>query len=346
MAGVEDLDLHRVLDGARADRHAAIGRRVPDRVLDQVEEDALDLLGVGSRCLEVLRQLGADRDRAGLRLGAHRVDGLEHEVLERHPFHRPADVAGLQTRELEQVVDHGAHRAHVDADPRDVFQARRSVDDVVGQRRAEQPQRGQRRADVVGDRGQQLAPGVLERRARVFFALQGRRQLLDVAGDERQLVAALGRDLHVALDRRRRACRPRLSSSMSPSTAARDRAGAPRAHDARVEGQHRREQRVGRGVGHQRDEQAGGKQQLADDDRPADGQLASHPADARADGEEALDHQHRQQADGGEDREACPARVAAVGKEADERSRERRAERHEDARRRAPERLGAHGWNR
>ncbi len=110
--------------------------------------------------------------------------------------------------------------------------------------------------------------------------------------------------------------------------AARDRARAPRADHARVDGEHRREQRIGRGVGHQRDEQPGGEQELADDDRPANRQLAPHPSDTRADCEKALDHDHREQADRGEDGEARPAGVSAVGKTADERPCERCAEGH------------------
>src|SRR6201999_4099330 len=46
LAGVGDLDLHPARPALRPHRDAAVGRRVADRVLDQVVEDALHLLRV------------------------------------------------------------------------------------------------------------------------------------------------------------------------------------------------------------------------------------------------------------------------------------------------------------
>src|SRR4029079_7850553 len=48
-AGVGDLDLEAVLDDFGAHGHAAVRRRVADRVLDQVEEHPLQALRVGRR---------------------------------------------------------------------------------------------------------------------------------------------------------------------------------------------------------------------------------------------------------------------------------------------------------
>ena len=139
--------------GTGADDDAAVGRRVADRVLDEVEQHPLDLLGVGLRGGEPRRELGVHDDRAGLGVRAHRVDRLLDELVEHDALHRPVDVAGLQPRQLEEVVDQRAQRVHVGRDPPEVLAAHRRVgDEVVVDRVDEQPQRGQRRAQVVRDR--------------------------------------------------------------------------------------------------------------------------------------------------------------------------------------------------
>ena len=58
---------------------------------------------------------------------------------------------------------------------REVARARRRVDDVVADRLGQQPQRGDRRAQVVRDGGDQVAPGALRaRRACAIVALAAR----------------------------------------------------------------------------------------------------------------------------------------------------------------------------
>ena len=82
-----------------------------DRVLDQVEEDALDLLGVGLGDDLLARQLGGEVDAALLGRGAEGGDGVADQVAELDLAHRPGDVAGLDPRELEEVVDQVAEDA-------------------------------------------------------------------------------------------------------------------------------------------------------------------------------------------------------------------------------------------
>ena len=76
-----------------------------DRVADQVEEDALDLLRVGPSPQLRLAQLGADLDALGAGLRLHRRDRLVNQHPQLHLANRPLDVAGLDPRELEEVVD-------------------------------------------------------------------------------------------------------------------------------------------------------------------------------------------------------------------------------------------------
>ena len=98
------------------DGDAAVGGGVADRVLDQVEEDALDLLGVGLGEHLARRQLGGEMDAALLGRRPHRGDGVADQVAELDLAHRPGDVAGLDPRELEEVVDQVAEHGDVGAD--------------------------------------------------------------------------------------------------------------------------------------------------------------------------------------------------------------------------------------
>ena len=63
-----------------ADDDAAVRRRMPDRVLDQVEEDALELLGVGPRRASESGNLGEHRDALDLCLHPHRLDRLPDQL--------------------------------------------------------------------------------------------------------------------------------------------------------------------------------------------------------------------------------------------------------------------------
>ena len=191
VAGVGDLDLDPAVHRLGADRHAAVGRRVVDRVLDQVEEHALELLGVGARGAERRAEPGADRHRARLRGGPHGVDRLLEQQADADLLHRPLELAALQPGELEQVVDQRAERAHVGSHADDVLAPQLAVDHVVVERVGEQPQRGHRRAQVVRDGGEQ-------RPAQALLVVEPRHHGVDVGGQGRDLVVALDAGAHVA----------------------------------------------------------------------------------------------------------------------------------------------------
>jgi hypothetical protein len=94
-AAVGDLHLDPGVDRLGADDDAAVGRGVADGVLDQIEEDALELLGIGARRLQAVGHARRHEDALGLGLEAHRLDGLPHELAQRDALERPVDVAGL-----------------------------------------------------------------------------------------------------------------------------------------------------------------------------------------------------------------------------------------------------------
>jgi hypothetical protein len=82
--GVGDLDLDRVADPDRTYGDAAVGRRVVDRVLDQVEEDAPQLVGVAARGGEGGGELGRHGHGLGVGGRAHRLDRLVQQDVEPH----------------------------------------------------------------------------------------------------------------------------------------------------------------------------------------------------------------------------------------------------------------------
>jgi len=79
-AAVGHLDFDRGARSAlRAHDHAAVGWGMADRVLEQVEQDALQLLGISGGGGQALAQLGAHIDPVGAGVQAHCLDGFEHE---------------------------------------------------------------------------------------------------------------------------------------------------------------------------------------------------------------------------------------------------------------------------
>src|SRR6201999_4278377 len=82
LAGVGDLDLHPTRPALRPHRDAAVGGRVADRVLDQVGEAALPVLGVGLGDLLVVGQVRRQVDAALLGRGAEGGDGVADQVAE------------------------------------------------------------------------------------------------------------------------------------------------------------------------------------------------------------------------------------------------------------------------
>src|SRR5206468_3202005 len=95
--------------------------------------------------------------------------------------------------ELEEIVDQHAQRAYVRGHAGEILAARGGVgDEVVADRLGDQLQRGDRRAQVVRDGGDQAAAG-----GRLGLELGDHR--LDVSGDGRELAAAGDLDAQVAL---------------------------------------------------------------------------------------------------------------------------------------------------
>ena len=200
VAGIGHLELDP--GGHRLGPHddAPVGRRVADRVLNQVEQDALELLGIGPRWAQRVGHLGPNRDPLGLGLHAHRLDRLRDQFGQRHLLERPVDVAGLEPRELEQVVDQDAQRVDVGAHPAQVAATGGGIlDDVVADGFREQAQRRDRRAQIMRDGRDQVPPGGLGLVAASLLLAElvdhrvgGRCQL-------GQLVVGRGLDLHIAL---------------------------------------------------------------------------------------------------------------------------------------------------
>ena len=106
----------------------------------------------------LVRKRERQRDAALPRLRLHRVRYLGDDLLQRHVLYIEPQRAGIDLRQLEQVIDHAAQA--VDRAPhRHVVPAhfRRIVDDAVIQRLHHRPHARERRPQVVRDRGRQLS---------------------------------------------------------------------------------------------------------------------------------------------------------------------------------------------
>ena len=88
---------------------------------------------------------------------AHRGDRLANQSSQLHLPHRPRDLAGLDAGKLEEIVDEVAEDPDVGADLLQIAIAGLSGRDTVVDRLDQQPQRGERRAQVVGGIGDELA---------------------------------------------------------------------------------------------------------------------------------------------------------------------------------------------
>ncbi len=182
-AGVDDVDLEhqpaiRPLALAHADRHAAM-RRELHRVAAEVQQHLLELL---LRADQPQRKPRADPDMdehaLGLRL--HRQDA-PHLVEAGGEIERgDADrlLAGLDAREVEDVVDQAQQRAAGIADHRRHL-GLLAVEPPEAQQVGERDDRVERRAQLVADAGEEHALGL----ARLLRLLLGLRQLADQHGD-------------------------------------------------------------------------------------------------------------------------------------------------------------------
>ena len=99
-------------------------------------------------------------------------------------LHRPLELLRLQAGEVEEIVDQRAERAHVRVHAGGVLAPLGGLDDLVVDRGGEQAERGDRRAEVVRDGSEELAPHPL-------LAVQALDHRVDVAADVRDLVGAV-----------------------------------------------------------------------------------------------------------------------------------------------------------
>ena len=128
--------------------------------------------------------------RAGLGLHAHRAHGLPTSSSSRTRSIVHA-IAGLQARELEQVVDQRPDR-DVRRHAREVEAAGLVVEDVRPHRVDEQRQRRDRRAQVVRDGGDEVAARVLARHELVAHAVGGSGELGELVLARRVALTAAG----------------------------------------------------------------------------------------------------------------------------------------------------------
>ena len=104
-AGVGDGDLDLSVVEAGGDVHPALARRELDRVGEEVEDDLADTTLVGRDA--DLRGLGGKRERdpaSASAFGVHR-DSAPQQVREGHLREVELHAAGLDLREVEDVVD-------------------------------------------------------------------------------------------------------------------------------------------------------------------------------------------------------------------------------------------------
>ena len=166
-AGVAHLDVDvfrlEAVD-AGLDDHAAVARRVPDRVLEQVAQHAQDLgrgrheLGRRSDhpALELDALRGGDRRGSGERVG--------HEIAERDALELESEHPGLGSAQLEQVIDERGESIDLFAKRSAVAGDRgRVVDDAIVDRFDDRAHAGERCAQVVRDPSDELPPRRFER---------------------------------------------------------------------------------------------------------------------------------------------------------------------------------------
>src|SRR5262249_27011458 len=83
--------------------------RVPGRVREQVDEDPLELRGVGTDKRKVL----VDRELEAAGVNVEMLDGRLDHLLDRGPVGRRLGRAGAKPREIEEVVDQGSEAVGV-----------------------------------------------------------------------------------------------------------------------------------------------------------------------------------------------------------------------------------------
>ena len=103
-ASVRNRKLHRVIEAARGDGHRSAFGSELHRVGHQVEQHLLDLAAIG---VDVARRALADHQLDSLlgRQRLHGADDLAHDVGHHHRLQSKLHLAGLDLRQVEDVVD-------------------------------------------------------------------------------------------------------------------------------------------------------------------------------------------------------------------------------------------------
>ena len=157
-AGVDDGDLDRVLEPARAQRDAPARGGELDRVREQVDDDLLELADVGDPVAEAV----LDLERQHQAVAAGPLADQRRAVVEQHRQRGPRQIelhpAGLDLREVEDVVD---QREQVVARAVDVEQVLELLvvdlaEHLLAQHLGEADDRVERRAQLVRHVGEEL----------------------------------------------------------------------------------------------------------------------------------------------------------------------------------------------
>ena len=243
-----------------------------DGVLDQVEEHALQLVGVAAGRCECGRELRRHGHGLGVGGRAHRLHRLAQQRVQPHLLHGPRELAALQSGELEEIVDQGAEGAHVGADARRVVAAVLGVDEAVVDGVGQQPQGGDRGAQVVGNGGDEVA-------SRPLLAVEPRHHGIDVGRQAGELVASDDAGAHVASalanEQERRSHRVDVVDGTAP-----EQVHGPRGQRGGVGRGEHGEERVVAGDEHLVDEEHDRGRELHHRDHGDDRELAAQAAHA------------------------------------------------------------------
>ena len=296
---VDDAHVDDAVDDAGGHARRRAGRREADRVRDHVGERALEQAAIGEHARERLGDVELDRAvgdaDAVQRGGKHLVEADRHGAdLER---------ARLEPAHVEQVADERVEAVGLLVDRLEELLPRlgRPVDVALEQARDRGLDRGDRRAQVVRDGGEERRAELVRRRERACRLGLGL-ELAEVDGGGELLGEGVEHALVLAADRRagerehvlgveldRRACSPRGSRERGlrspprsasrlrgggepplPRARARGRGPRARADDRRGAGEPRERLGLGAGAG-SFGRAAGGERDEARDDR-ADGE--------------------------------------------------------------------------
>ncbi len=149
---VDDAHEHLRSDLPHLDADRLLGRRVAQRVLDEVCEDGTGLVEIGMHERQVF--VGQDHLDAAARLDA--VEHLQDEVVDRPVARLRSSRPRLQAREVEQVADDAVEPLGLAEDRLGELAAvlGRERELAVGESAGRREDRHQRRAQVMADRAQ------------------------------------------------------------------------------------------------------------------------------------------------------------------------------------------------